>query len=86
MAAEMSRLFASEGAPDEAWERLEEVFNLEDQLAASVTSHHSSPRATVSVIGLYVGTGRWQKRWLSAMGVALDGTGWFGLDAEPPRP
>ena len=33
--AEMSRLFASEGAPDEAWERLEEVFNLEDQLAAS---------------------------------------------------
>lgn len=33
--AEMSRLFASEGAPDEAWERVEEVFNLEDQLAAS---------------------------------------------------
>jgi len=33
--AEMARLFASEGAPDEAWERIEEVFNLEDQLAAS---------------------------------------------------
>lgn len=33
--AEMARLFASEGAPDEAWERIEEVFNLEDQLAAA---------------------------------------------------
>ncbi len=33
--AEMARLFAAEGAPDEAWERVEEVFNLEDQLAAS---------------------------------------------------
>jgi L-rhamnose mutarotase len=32
---EMARLFAGEGAPDEAWERIEEVFNLEDQLAAS---------------------------------------------------
>jgi len=32
--AEMSQLFASQGAPDEAWERLELVFNLEDQLAA----------------------------------------------------
>lgn len=31
---EMARLFAIEGAPDEAWERVEEVFNLEDQLAA----------------------------------------------------
>lgn len=31
--AEMSRLFASEGAPDEAWELVDEVFNLEDQLA-----------------------------------------------------
>lgn len=30
--AEMASLFASEGAPDEAWERVEEVFNLEDQL------------------------------------------------------
>jgi len=30
--AEMSELFASEGSPDEAWERLELVFNLEDQL------------------------------------------------------
>jgi Uncharacterized conserved protein len=29
---EMSKLFASEGAPDEAWERLELVFSLEDQL------------------------------------------------------
>ena len=33
--AEMARLFASEGAPDESWERVEEVFNLEDQLTAS---------------------------------------------------
>jgi len=33
--AEMARLFAGEGAPDEAWERIEEVFNLEDQLAAA---------------------------------------------------
>lgn len=31
--AEMARLFASEGAPDEAWELVDEVFNLEDQLA-----------------------------------------------------
>ncbi|MSS84393.1 L-rhamnose mutarotase [Actinomycetaceae bacterium WB03_NA08] len=31
---EMSKLFATEGAPDEAWRRLELVFNLEDQLAA----------------------------------------------------
>ena len=33
--AEMARLFASEGAPDESWERIEEVFNLEDQLASA---------------------------------------------------
>lgn len=33
--AEMSRLFKSEGDPDQAWERIEEVFNLEDQLAAA---------------------------------------------------
>ena len=33
--AEMSALFRSEGAPDEAWERIPEVFNLEDQLAAA---------------------------------------------------
>lgn len=33
--AEMSKLFATEGAPDEAWERVELVFNLEDQLATS---------------------------------------------------
>ena len=31
--AEMSKLFATDGPPDEAWERLELVFNLEDQLA-----------------------------------------------------
>ena len=31
--ADMARLFAIEGAPDESWERIEEVFNLEDQLA-----------------------------------------------------
>ncbi len=31
--AEMAKLFASDGAPDEAWERVELVFNLEDQLA-----------------------------------------------------
>ena len=33
--AQMSALFASEGAPDEAWERIPEVFNLEDHLAAA---------------------------------------------------
>jgi L-rhamnose mutarotase len=33
--AEMSALFRSEGAPDEAWERIPEVFNLEDQLNAA---------------------------------------------------
>lgn len=33
--AQMSKLFASEGAPDEAWDRLELVFNLEDQLEAA---------------------------------------------------
>jgi L-rhamnose mutarotase len=33
--AEMSALFRSEGAPDEAWERIPEVFNLEDQLEAT---------------------------------------------------
>ena len=30
--AEMAALFRSEGAPDVAWERIPEVFNLEDQL------------------------------------------------------
>ncbi|HRA75840.1 MAG TPA: L-rhamnose mutarotase [Propionicimonas sp.] len=33
--AEMARLFGTEGAPDEAWEFVPEVFNLEDQLAAA---------------------------------------------------
>ena len=33
--AQMAALFASEGAPDEAWERVPEVFNLEDQLKAA---------------------------------------------------
>jgi L-rhamnose mutarotase len=33
--AEMARLFAAEGSPDESWEFLEEVFNLEDQLVAA---------------------------------------------------
>ncbi len=33
--ARMSALFASEGAPDEAWARVPEVFNLEDQLRAA---------------------------------------------------
>jgi L-rhamnose mutarotase len=33
--AEMATLFSTEGAPDEAWEFLPEVFNLEEQLAAS---------------------------------------------------
>ena len=33
--AEMAGLFASQGAPDEAWERVELVFNLEDQLAVA---------------------------------------------------
>jgi L-rhamnose mutarotase len=33
--AAMAELFASEGPPDEAWEIVPEVFNLEDQLARS---------------------------------------------------
>jgi L-rhamnose mutarotase len=33
--ATMAELFQSKGAPDEAWELIPEVFNLEDQLAAS---------------------------------------------------
>jgi L-rhamnose mutarotase len=33
--AAMAELFESKGAPDEAWELVPEVFNLEDQLAAS---------------------------------------------------
>ena len=33
--AEMAALFGSEGAPDEAWERIPEVFNLEDQLSSA---------------------------------------------------
>jgi L-rhamnose mutarotase len=33
--AAMAELFQSDGAPDEAWELIPEVFNLEDQLAAS---------------------------------------------------
>ena len=32
--AAMAGLFQSEGAPDEAWEMIPEVFNLEDQLTA----------------------------------------------------
>ncbi len=31
--AAMAELFGSDGAPDEAWQRIPEVFNLEDQLA-----------------------------------------------------
>jgi L-rhamnose mutarotase len=31
--AAMASLFGTEGAPDEAWQRVPEVFNLEDQLA-----------------------------------------------------
>src|SRR5215217_4957081 len=34
--AAMAELFQSEGAPDEAWELIPEVFNLEDQLAAAL--------------------------------------------------
>jgi L-rhamnose mutarotase len=41
--AEMSRLFASPGSPDEAWQRLELVFNLEDQLAAAGWDGDSEP-------------------------------------------
>lgn len=33
--AEMAKLFAADGAPDQSWEFLEEVFNLPDQLAAA---------------------------------------------------
>ena len=31
----MSELFQSDGAPDEAWEIIPEVFNLEDQLRSA---------------------------------------------------
>ncbi len=31
--AAMASLFGTEGAPDEAWQRIPEVFHLEDQLA-----------------------------------------------------
>ena len=31
----MAKLFQSDGAPDEAWELIPEVFNLDDQLAAA---------------------------------------------------
>jgi L-rhamnose mutarotase len=37
--AAMSELFQSEGAPDEAWEIVPEVFNLEDQLRAAGGPH-----------------------------------------------
>ena len=40
--AEMSKLFSTEGAPDQAWELVPEVFNLEDQL------HDSSRQATTA--------------------------------------
>ena len=33
--AAMAELFQTEGAPDEAWETIPEVFNLEDQLRAA---------------------------------------------------
>lgn len=33
--AAMSELFQADGAPDEAWEIIPEVFNLEDQLWAT---------------------------------------------------
>lgn len=33
--AQMAKLFAGEGAPDQAWEFLDEVFHLETQLAAA---------------------------------------------------
>lgn len=32
LAAAMAELFSTEGAPDEAWELVPEVLNLEDQL------------------------------------------------------
>jgi hypothetical protein len=39
----MAELFQTEGAPDEAWETIPEVFNLEDQLQAAGASHTSQP-------------------------------------------
>ena len=33
--AAMAELFQSDGAPDEAWEIIPEVFNLEDQLRSA---------------------------------------------------
>ena len=35
--AAMAELFQTDGAPDEAWELIPEVFNLEDQLDAAAT-------------------------------------------------
>ena len=37
--AQMAALFSSEGAPDEAWERIPEVFNLEEQLRSAPPIH-----------------------------------------------
>ena len=42
--AAMAELFASEGPPDEAWELIPEVFNLEDQLHAA---EHEPDRTTI---------------------------------------
>jgi hypothetical protein len=38
----MAELFQTEGAPDEAWETIPEVFNLEDQLQAAGRATHPS--------------------------------------------
>lgn len=42
--AAMAELFASEGPPDEAWELIPEVFNLEDQLHVA---EHEPDRTTI---------------------------------------
>ena len=43
--AAMAELFASDGPPDEAWEIVPEVFNLEDQLARSGDGLRGSAKA-----------------------------------------
>ena len=40
--AAMADLFASEGPPDEAWQLIPEVFNLEDQLHAAEHGSHQT--------------------------------------------
>ena len=57
--AAMAELFQSEGAPDEAWEIIPEVFNLEDQLRAAGRQLGELRYLPAADIG---GRGGWQWR------------------------